>query len=263
MRHNRRGDSVCTGPFFLLLTPGLAMTTRLTREIAELRSRLLDMATIVAEQFTDAVDALLSHDVTAAERVMQRDREVDALELEVDKYCERILARHQPVATDLRTLLTVEKINTDLERIGDHCRNLARNAEHVTEAPGVLDAVQLRAMSHTARRMLDEAKQAFLDQDADLARSIPDLDDEVDRLHHDNFRALVGYLQNHPAHAEVAAHLITASKAIERISDHSTNIAKGVVFLIEGVDLRHTSVQEEIAAGPFGTSPHSSSSHSE
>jgi phosphate transport system protein len=239
------------------------MTTRLTREIAELRSRLLDMATIVAEQFTDAVDALLSHDVPAAKRVMQRDREVDALELEVDKYCERILARHQPVATDLRTLLTVEKINTDLERIGDHCRNLARNAEHVTEAPGVLDAVQLRAMSHTARRMLDEAKQAFLDQDADLARSIPDLDDEVDRLHHDNFRALVAYIQNNPTHAEAAAHLITASKAIERISDHSTNIAKGVVFLIEGVDLRHTSVQEEMTTSPFDSSSHSSSPHSE
>ena len=239
------------------------MTTRLNREIAELRSRLLDMATIVAEQFTDAVDALLSHDVPAAKRVMQRDREVDALELEVDKYCERILARHQQVATDLRTLLTVEKINTDLERIGDHCRNLARNAEHVTEAPGVLDAVQLRAMSHTARRMLDEAKQAFLDQDADLARSIPDLDDEVDRLHHDNFRALVAYIQNNPTHAEAAAHLITASKAIERISDHSTNIAKGVVFLIEGVDLRHTSVQEEMTTSPFDSSSHSSSSHSE
>jgi phosphate transport system protein len=223
------------------------MPSRLAREIAELRSRLLDMATIVAEQFTDAVEALLDHNVDRAERVIDRDREVDALELEVDKYCERILARHQPVATDLRTLLTVEKINTDLERIGDHCCNLARNAEHVTEAPGVLDAVRIREMSQAARRMLDEAKQAFLDQDEELARSIPDLDDEVDRLHLDNFNGLVGYIQAHPEHAEVAAHLITASKAIERISDHSTNIAKGVVFLIEGVDLRHTSVQEEMA----------------
>ncbi|WP_272507871.1 phosphate signaling complex PhoU family protein, partial [Salinibacter sp.] len=100
-----------------------------------------------------------------------------------------------------------------------------------------------------ARRMLDEAKQAFLDQDAELARSIPDLDDEVDRLHHENFRGLVDYIQKNPEHAEVAAHLITASKAIERISDHSTNIAKGVVFLIEGVDIRHASVQEEMAPG--------------
>lgn len=221
------------------------MPTRLTREIAELRSRLLDMATIVAEQFTDAVEALMDHDIDRAEQVMARDREVDALELEVDRYCERILARHQPVATDLRTLLTVEKINTDLERIGDHCRNLARNTEYVTEAPGVLDSIQLREMASTARRMLDEAKQAFLDQDAELARRIPDLDDEVDRLHHENFRALVDYIRKNPEHAEVAAHLITASKALERISDHATNIAKGVVFLIEGVDIRHASVQED------------------
>jgi phosphate transport system protein len=225
------------------------MPTRLTRELAELRSRLLDMATIVAEQFTDAVEALLAHDVERAEQVVERDREVDALELEVDKYCERILARHQPVATDLRTLLTVEKINTDLERIGDHCRNVARNAEYVTEVPGVLEVLRLREMSETARRMLDDAKRAFLDQDADLARRIPELDDEVDRLHRENFQALVNYIQEHPEHAEVAAHLITASKAVERISDHSTNIAKGVVFLIEGEDIRHAGVQQDSATG--------------
>ncbi|HKL88251.1 MAG TPA: phosphate signaling complex protein PhoU [Salinibacter sp.] len=225
------------------------MPSRLTRELAELRSRLLDMATIVAEQFTDAVDALLDHDVERANRVVERDKEVDALELEVDGYCERILARHQPVATDLRTLLTVEKINTDLERIGDHCRNVARNAEYVTEAPGILDVLKLREMSETARRMLDDAKQAFLDQDAELARRIPSLDDEVDRLHRENFTALVDYIQQHPEHAEVAAHLITASKAVERISDHSTNIAKGVVFLIEGEDIRHASIQEETPSG--------------
>jgi len=225
------------------------MPSRLTRELAELRSRLLDMATIVAEQFTDAVDALLDHDVERANRVVERDKEVDALELEVDGYCERILARHQPVATDLRTLLTVEKINTDLERIGDHCRNVARNAEYVTEAPRILDVLKLREMSETARRMLDDAKQAFLDQDAELARRIPSLDDEVDRLHRENFTALVDYIQQHPEHAEVAAHLITASKAVERISDHSTNIAKGVVFLIEGEDIRHASIQEETPSG--------------
>ena len=220
------------------------MPTRLTREIAEFRSRLLDMATIVAEQFTDAIEALLTHDVDLAEKVVARDREVDRLELEVDKSCERIMARHQPVATDLRTLLTVEKINTDLERIGDHCRNVARNTEHVTEVPSILDSLHLRRMSEIARRMLDDAKQAFLDQDADLARRIPELDDEVDDLHDKNFQALVEYIQEHPEHAEVAAHLITASKAVERISDHSINIAKGVVFLIEGVDIRHASVQE-------------------
>ena len=230
------------------------MPTRLTRELAELRSRLLDMATIVADQFTDAVEALLDHDVERAQRVVERDRKVDELELEVDKYCERILARHQPVATDLRTLLTVEKINTDLERIGDHCRNVARNTKYVTEAPDVLKSLRLREMTKTARKMLDDAKQAFLDQDAELARRIPELDDEVDRLHRENFQALVDYIKEHPEDAEVAAHLITASKAIERISDHSTNIAKGVVFLIEGVDIRHASVQAESSSSAAAAS---------
>jgi phosphate transport system protein len=243
-RHNRFA-SAYEAANFLSNQPLERMPTRLARELAELRGRLLDMATIVAEQFTDAVDALLDRDLERAEAVMARDQEVDAIELEVDKYCERILARHQPVATDLRTLLTVEKINTDLERIGDHCRNLARNTEHVTEAPGVLDSIKLREMSVTARRMLDDAKQAFLDRDVELARRIPELDDEVDRLHHENFRTLVDYIRAHPEHAEAAAHLITASKALERISDHSTNIAKSVVFLIEGVDLRHPDVQSE------------------
>jgi phosphate transport system protein len=231
------------------------MPTRLTRELAELRSRLLEMATIVAEQFTDAVDALLDRDVERADRVVERDREVDVLELKVDESCERIMARHQPVATDLRTLLTVEKINTDLERIGDHCRNVARNTKHVTDAPGLLDRLQFHEMSQTARRMLDDAKQAFVDRDAELARRIPDLDDEVDRLHRENFRALVDYIEKHPSHAEAAAHLITASKAIERISDHSINIAQGVIFLIEGTDIRHDGVRGPSVPSGDGSLP--------
>ena len=227
------------------------MDRPLARELTTLRSRLLDMATIVAEQFTDAVDALLTNDVEQAEQVVERDNEIDALELEVDQHCERILALHQPVATDLRTLLTVEKINTDLERIGDHCRNIARNTQEVAQAPGVLEVTRLREMSEVARRMLDEAKEAFLERDEDHARRIPDLDDRVDELHHENFEVLVNYIREHPEHAEAAAHLITASKALERVSDHATNIAKSVVFLIEGVDLRHQGAERPLE-GRFG-----------
>jgi phosphate transport system protein len=226
------------------------MNRPLAREIASLRSQLLDMASIVAEQFTDAVDALMTNDVERAEQVVNRDREVDALEMEVDQHCERILALHQPVATDLRTLLTVEKINTDLERIGDHCRNIARDTKHVGEASVVLDATELREMSQLARQMLEEAKHAFLERDEQHARRIPDLDDRVDDLHHANFDALVAYIRAHPEHSETAARLITTSKALERVSDHATNIAKSVVFLIEGIDLRHQGARRPLQ-GPF------------
>jgi phosphate transport system protein len=211
----------------------------LARELSELRNLLLQMAGIVAEQFTDAVDVLLEGDVERAEAVVARDGEVDALELKVDRQCERVLALHQPVASDLRSLLAVEKINTDLERIGDHCRNIARNTPEVVDAPDILSRTHLREMSQIARKMLEEARAAFLTQDEARARAIPDLDDRVDTLHRKNFDILVTAIQKHPAHAEAAARLITTSKALERVSDHATNIAKSVVFLIEGEDLRH------------------------
>ena len=211
----------------------------LVRELSELRSLLLQMAGIVAEQFTDAVDVLLEGDPERAEAVVARDADVDALELKVDRQCERILALHQPVASDLRSLLAVEKINTDLERIGDHCRNIARNTPEVVDAPDILSRTHLREMSRVAREMLEEARAAFLTQDEARARAIPDLDDRVDTLHRKNFDILVTAIQEHPEHAEAAARLITTSKALERVSDHATNIAKSVVFLIEGEDLRH------------------------
>jgi len=216
----------------------------LARELSALRSLLLEMAGIVAEQFTDAVDVLLDGDVERAAAVVDRDEDVDALELEVDRQCERILALHQPVASDLRALLSVEKINTDLERIGDHCRNIARNTPEVVDAPDILSQTHLREMSQIAREMLEEAREAFLSQDAARARRIPELDDRVDELHRENFDVLVTSLEEHPEHAEAAARLITTSKALERVSDHATNIAKSVVFLIEGEDIRHRSDEQ-------------------
>jgi phosphate transport system protein len=221
------------------------MAYRLPREIALLRRRMLTMSDTVAEQFILAIDALTSGDVEKARRVMERDDAVDALELEIDEHCERIIALHQPVATDLRTILTIVKINGDLERMGDHCKNIAENAKHVAGTPDVLEHAKLRPMADAARTMVLEAKQAFLERDKALARSIPDRDAEVDHLHRENFRALVDFARAHPEQAEVAAHLLTAGKALERISDHAENIAKGVVFLIEGVDIRHRGVKRQ------------------
>lgn len=217
----------------------------LTRELAELRQMLLSMADIVKEQFGDAVDALLTGDEALAESVIERDNEVDRLELEIDRQCERLLALYQPVAVDLRFLIVVVKINTDLERMGDHCRNLARNVEHVRNAPAVVEHAQLAELSDACRNILGEAQRSFLERDESLAQEVPDFDERVNTLHRENFDRLVAFCQSHPEHAEPVAHLITASKAIERIGDHAKSIAKNVVFLIEGKDLRHASLQAE------------------
>lgn len=216
----------------------------LLRQIKKLRDLLLEMTDLVDEQFAHAVDALLNRDLELAEEVVARDDEVDALELDIDEQCERILALYQPVAVDLRMLIVAVKINTDLERMGDHCKNMARNTKYVQHAPEALACTRLREMADTSRQMLHKVQDAFLNRDRVLARRVLAMDQQVDRLHEENFYALVDHAKEHPDQAEPVAHLITASKALERISDHAKNIAEGVVFLIEGVDIRHRSAQE-------------------
>lgn len=208
-------------------------------ELLHLQKLLLRMADTVDEQFADALNALFQRDEELASAVRRRDDEVDALELEVDRHCERVLALHQPVADELRMLITAVKINTDLERIGDHCKNIAKNTPYMAHAPLALKAARLQPMADAARAMLRQVYDAFVKRDQALAEGVLAQDDYVDALHKDNFFALVEHGRTHPEDMEAVAHLITASKAIERISDHAKNIAESVVFLIEGIDIRH------------------------
>jgi phosphate transport system protein len=211
---------------------------RLEDELQLLRRLLLEMTDLVDAQLADALNALLEHDETLAETVADRDRQVDALELEIDRQCERILALHAPVAADLRMLITAVKVNTDLERIGDHCRNLARNTPHVPDTSDLFEHTAIPEMADISRAMLHRVQEAFLKQDRLLARKVIASDMQVNRLHTETFEALVAQSQSHPEHASAVAHLISVSKALERIADHVKNIAGNVVFLIEGIDLR-------------------------
>ena len=217
----------------------------LDQELASLRGLIADMANRVDEQFADAMNALLQGDVELAEQVVAGDDAIDALELRIDEQCERILALHSPVAVDLRMLIMAVKINTDFERIGDHCRNLSRNARHLADAPGLLAETRLPKMADMSRTMLREAEMAFLEEDRLKARKVIARDLQVNRLHEETFETLVGMCEDGHEQSEVIAHLLTVSKALERISDHAKNVAQSVVFMIEGRDLRHQEVQEE------------------
>lgn len=208
-------------------------------DLRQLQALLLQMADVVDEQFADALNALFNRDTDEAARVQRRDDEVDALELEVDRLCERILALHHPVADELRRLVTAVKINTDLERIGDHCKNIAKNTPRIVNAPLALEATRFQEMSDVARGMLREVYDAYVKRDLDRAERVLAEDERVDQLHRENFDALVAHGRTNPDDLEAVAHLITASKALERISDHAKNIAENVVFLIRGVDIRH------------------------
>jgi phosphate transport system protein len=211
----------------------------LDQELALLRGLIAEMASHVDAQFADAMNALIEGDTDLAQQVVDGDDAIDALELRIDEQCERILALHSPVAVDLRMLIMAVKINTDLERIGDHCSNLSRNARHLIDAPSLLAETRLPKMADMSRTMLREAEDAFLENDRLRARKVIARDLQVNRLHDETFATLVGMCEAGHEHAEVVAHLLTVSKALERISDHAKNIAQGIIFMIEGRDLRH------------------------
>ena len=234
----------------------------LDQELALLRGLIAEMANHVDAQFADAMNALLQGDTELAEQVVAGDDAVDALELRIDEQCERILALHAPVAVDLRMLIMAVKINTDLERIGDHCRNLSRNARHLAETTGLLTETRLPKMADMSRTMLREAEDAFLENDRLKARKVIARDLQVNRLHDETFSTLVKMLEEGHEHSEVIAHLLTVSKALERISDHAKNIAQGIVFMIEGQDIRHRGLDEP-ENGAASDSPSGEASASE
>ncbi len=211
----------------------------LDEEIQVIRDLLLEMSYLVDEQLAEAMNALTTGDVELAQQVRSRDDEIDALELKIDRQCERVLALHHPVASELRLILLAVKVTTDLERIGDHAKNIARNAIYLRDTPSILDVTRLPEMADATRAMLREVQDAFTKNDRVLAREILVRDKEIDRLHKENFAALVAYGEANPALVEAVAHLVTASKALERVADHAKNIAESVVFFVEGHDIRH------------------------
>jgi phosphate transport system protein len=222
----------------------MANRSTLDRELSSLRGLIIDMANRVDEQFADAINALLQGDVDLADEVVARDDDVDQLEMKIDQQCERILALHAPVAADLRTLITAVKINTDFERIGDHCRNLSHNTSHLAEARDLLLETNIPKMADMSRCMLREVESAFLERDRLQARKVIARDLQINRLHADNFEMLVAKCRAGHEQSEAIAHLLTASKALERISDHTKNIAQSIVFMIEGTDIRHRGLQQ-------------------
>ena len=217
----------------------------LDEELQALWDLLIEMSNLVDEQLADAINALSTCDLDLAHRVTERDDEVDALEIAVDRQCERIMALHTPVAVDLRLLITAVKVNTDLERIGDHAKNLAKNTTYIAGCSDLLEETHIPEMADTARRILHDVQDAFMQRDRILARKVIAHDLEIDRLHKDTIQKLVKLTRENPENTEALVHLVTMSKAIERVADHAKNIAESVVFLIEGVDIRHRKLQQE------------------
>jgi phosphate transport system protein len=208
-------------------------------ELDELKRRILTMGGLAEERVRASLEALLSRDVRLIREVIDGDQPLNVLQVEIDDRCFKLLALHQPMAVDLRAIVAAVKINGDLERVGDLAVNIAEAAERYVMHPPVKALVDLPRMGDLAQAMLREALDAFVSQDADLARSVLERDDLLDGLKDQVFRELLTYMLGAPSTIEAAIDLILISRHLERIGDHATNIAEDVIFIADARDVRH------------------------
>ena len=208
-------------------------------DLDKLKSTLVGMAGLAEQSVRDAVRALLERDKDGAQRVRDRDREIDMLELEIDDLAINLLALQQPMAKDLRFIAMAMKISNDLERVGDHAVNIAEAVEWLLEAPPFPVIPEIEEMVRVSTEMLGSALDAFVRADSKLAREIPARDDRVDELHENNFRILLTHMLEEPRKITAGMDLLLISGNIERIADLATNIAEEVVYLVEGRSIKH------------------------
>ena len=208
-------------------------------ELEALQSRLLEMGGLAEERVRACIEALESRDLTMVAQVMAGDEPINQLHIEVDNRCFRLLALYQPMATDLRAIVSAVKINTDLERVGDLAVNIAEAAQRYTTHPPVKKLIDIPTMGTIAQTMLRDALDAYVRRDTALAHAVLNADDQLDALKTQVFRDLLTYMLKDPATVEPALDLILVSRHLERIGDHATNIAEDVIFMVSAQDVRH------------------------
>jgi len=216
------------------------MTTHLELELEAIKQRIFEMADFAIESVAKAVESLKNGDLKAAKEIVGNDSRLDRLEVEIDEECIRILVTRQPAAVDLRFVLAMLKINTDLERIGDLASNIACETIRQEGRPPLKPLVDIPRMSEIAVGMIRGAFQSMTGMNAEAARDVIESDREMDALNLQIYRELFSYMAEKPESISQALGLIMAAKALERIGDHATNIAERIVYYIEGVDIRHS-----------------------
>jgi phosphate transport system protein len=208
-------------------------------ELQGLRRHLLEMGGLVEKQIADAIRALVERDDEFARLIIERDRTVNRMEVQIDDLCLRLLALHQPAARDLRLITTALKITTDLERAGDMAENICERVLELCREPQLKPLIDLPRMAAIAQGMLRQSLDAFVREDTELALQVCHQDDEVDGLADQLLRELLTFMLEDPHTISRALRLIFISKYLERLADHDTNIAEMVIFMVKGKTIRH------------------------
>jgi phosphate transport system protein len=208
-------------------------------QLSDVKVRLLTMSGEAEAALGLAVEALLERDGEKAREVIANDRDIDAMEMEIEEQCINLLALQQPMARDLRMLTSALKIANDLERVGDHAVNIAQSAERLAEARAIAPEPEIVEMARLSREMLSDALEAFVRGDADAGREVCIRDDKVDALHRSVFRILLTHMMEDPHTIGAGMELFLVSRNLERVADLATNIGEDVVFLVEGKSIKH------------------------
>jgi phosphate transport system protein len=216
------------------------MSQVLQKELDRLKRMILALSASVEEAVSRSVRAVERRDPAAAQQVIDSDRLLDLTEVDIEEECLKVLALHQPVASDLRFIIAVLKINGDLERIGDLAVNIAERAVFLADRqPLPTPPIDLSVMAAKAKTMLAKSLEALINLDAQLASQIGALDDEVDDMNRANFARIQEAILANPDHIGLLIQYLSISRYLERIADHASNIAEDVVYLIEGSIIRH------------------------
>ena len=216
------------------------MARHFHEELEALKQTLLAMGGLVEDQIRRVMTALVERNDDLAREVIERDRQVNAYDVEIDEKCVELLALHQPTAGDLRVITTAMKIVTDLERIGDQAVNIAQRVLELSQEPQLKPYIDLPRMAERAQRMVKDSLDAFVTRDTALARDVCAADNDVDALKEQVFRELLTFMMEDARTIPRAIRLILISRFLERVADHATNIAEMVIYMVESRMVRHT-----------------------
>ncbi len=208
-------------------------------QIEKLKTRLIKMCSLVDEQVELALKAVDEENAELANLVIDRDTKVDKYDVKIEKICQKIFALSQPVAADLRLIMSALTIDTNLERIGDLAVNIAESAKEMGKKPDFYEKTNLKEMSQVAREMIKNAIDAFIEGNPDLAKKVIETDDKVDNYNVDNHATLKAIMKEKPENVDPGVALLVISRHLERLADHATNIAEDVFFIVEAQMVKH------------------------
>ncbi|WP_083402080.1 phosphate signaling complex protein PhoU [Bacillus sp. MUM 116] len=212
------------------------MSTRANfdKQLLDLKKLLLDMAQKAEMAIKDAMVALINQDLEKAQQIINEDSVIDELEQEINNKAIILIAKESPVATDLRRIIAALKISSEVERVGDQAVNIAKSTLHIGKEKHIKEIVDIPNMMEIALDMLSDSLKAFIYEDTDLAEKCAAKDDQVDEMYGKLVKELLGFIPNYPNQTNQITQLAFVCRYIERLGDHSTNIAENVIFLVTG-----------------------------